>query len=82
MTTPLTHAEIVAACFAAVNDRDPRIVAALDYIEGAARLLDDARSDAMRLEICFDALDTIQALLSRPSPTTVSQPALVEAGPA
>lgn len=71
----MTHSEIVAACFAAVNDRDPRIVAALDYIEGASRLLDDARSDAARLEICFDALDTIQVLLSRPSQSTVSQPA-------
>lgn len=76
MTTQTT-AEIVAACISAVSDRDPRIVAALDYIEGAARLLDDARSDAARLEICFDALDTIQVLLSRPAQSTVSQPALV-----
>ena len=72
MTTQTT-AEIVAACMSAVSDRDPRIVAALDYIEGAARLLDDARSDAARLEICFDALDTIQVLLSRPAKSTVSQ---------
>ena len=76
MTTQTT-ADIVAACMSAVSDRDPRIVAALDYIEGAARLLDDARSDAARLEICFDALDTIQVLLSRPAQSTVSQPALV-----
>ena len=76
MTTQTT-ADIVAACMSAVADRDPRIVAALDYIEGAARLLDDARSDAARLEICFDALDTIQVLLSRPAQSTVSQPALV-----
>ena len=75
MTTQTT-ADIVAACMSAVADRDPRIVAALDYIEGAARLLDDARSDAARLEICFDALDTIQVLLSRPAQSTVSQPAL------
>lgn len=75
MTTQTT-ADIVAACMSAVSDRDPRIVAALDYIEGAARLLDDARSDAARLEICFDALDTIQVLLSRPARSTVSQPAL------
>lgn len=81
MTTQTT-AEIVAACMSAVSDRDPRIVAALDYIEGAARLLDDARSDAARLEICFDALDTIQVLLSRPAQSTVSHPALSEAGPA
>jgi len=81
MTTQTT-ADIVAACMSAVADRDPRIVAALDYIEGAARLLDDARSDAARLEICFDALDTIQVLLSRPAQSTVSQPALVQAGPA
>jgi hypothetical protein len=72
MTTQTT-ADIVAACMSAVADRDPRIVAALDYIEGAARLLDDARSDAARLKICFDALDTIQGLLSRPAPSTVSQ---------
>ena len=72
MTTQTT-ADIVAACMSAVSDRDPRIVAALDYIEGAARLLDDARSDAARLEICFDALDTIQVLLSRPAQSTVSQ---------
>ena len=82
MTTPLTHAEIVAACMAAVNDRDPRIVAALDYIEGATRLLDAADNDSARLGICFDALDTIQALLSRPLPSTVSQPAVSEAQPA
>lgn len=74
MTTQTT-ADIVAACMSAVSDRDPRIVAALDYIEGATRLLDDARSDAARLEICFDALDTIQVLLSRPAQSTVSQPA-------
>ena len=72
MTTQTT-ADIVAACMSAVSDRDPRIVAALDYIEGAARLLDDARSDAARLEICFDALDTIQVLLSRPAQSTVSK---------
>ena len=76
MTTQTT-ADIVAACMSAVSDRDPRILAALVYIEGAARLLDDARSDAARLEICFDALDTIQVLLSRPAQSTVSQPALV-----
>ena len=81
MTTQTT-ADIVAACMSAVSDRDPRIVAALDYIEGAARLLDDARSDAARLEICFDALDTIQVLLSRPAQSTVSQPAVLKAGPA
>ena len=75
MTTQTT-ADIVAACMSAVSDRDPRIVAALDLIEGAARLLDDARSDAARLEICFDALDTIQVLLSRPAQSTVSQPAI------
>ena len=80
MTTQTT-ADIVAACMSAVNDRDPRIVAALDYIEGAARLLDDARSDAARLEICFNALDTIQVLLSRPAQSTVSQPAPVQVGP-
>ena len=82
MTTPLTHAEIVAACMAAVNDRDPRIVAALDYIEGASRRLDVAEKDSIRLGICYDALDNIQAILSRPLPSTVSQPAPVEAGPA
>ena len=81
-TPAMTHAEIVAACLAAVNDRDPRIVAALDYIEGASRLLDTAENDSVRLGICFDALDTIQVMLSRPAPSTVSQPAPVEAGPA
>lgn len=70
--TDLTAAAISAQIAEAVNNRDPRIVAALDYIEGASRLLDDARSDAARLEICFDALDTIQVLLSRPT-STVSQ---------
>lgn len=78
----MTHSEIVAACFAAMNDRDPRIVAALDYIESVSLLIDDTCSDAARLQICFDALDFIQALLSRPSQSTVSQPAPVQAEPA
>ena len=82
MTTTMTHSEIVAACFAAVNDRDPRIVAALDMIESVSDAIDRAANDAERLQLAFGALDSVQFILSRPSQSTVSQPAPVQAEPA
>ena len=71
----MTHAEIVAACLAAVNDRDPRIVAALDVIEGVARDIDKADLLGDRCRMALEALGQVEHILSRPAPSTVSQPA-------
>ena len=81
-TPAMTHAEIVAACLAAVNDRDPRIVAALDVIEGVARDIDKADLLGDRCRLALEALGQVEHILSRPTPSTVSQPAPVQAGPA
>lgn len=80
-TPAMTHAEIVAACLAATNDRDPRIVAALDVIEAFGAAMDRTTTSAEATQLALDALDWVYRLLSAPSPT-VSQPAPVQAGPA
>jgi hypothetical protein len=81
-TPAMTHAEIVAACLAAIADRDPRIVAALDVIEAVARAIDNADLLGDRCRLALEALEQVEHILSRPTPSTVSQPAPVQAGPA
>ena len=79
-TRAMTHLEIVAACLAAVNDRDPRIVAALDLIEAFSTAMDRVTTSVEATQLALDTIDQVYIVLSRPS--TVSQPAPVEAGPA
>ena len=79
MTTQTT-ADIVAACMSAVNDRDPRIVAALDIIEAFNRSMDLGCSSFDATQLALDTIDRVYVVLSRPS--TVSQPAIAQAGPA
>ncbi len=79
-TPAMTHAEIVAACLAAIADRDPRIVAALDVIEAVARAIETADLLGDRCRLALEALEQVEHILSRPAPSTVSQPAPVQAG--
>ena len=64
-TPAMTHAEIVAACLAAVADRDPRIVAALDVIEGVSREI-DRRPLGDRCRLALEALGQVEHILTRP----------------
>jgi hypothetical protein len=65
-TPAMTHAEIVAACLAAVADRDPRIVAALDVIEGVGRDIDKAELPGDRCRLALEALGQVEHILTRP----------------
>ncbi len=80
-TPAMTHAEIVAACLAAVADRDPRIVAALDAIEGVAHVIDQIPLAADKARHALETLDAVYRILSAPT-SIVSQQALVQASPA
>jgi len=66
-TPAMTHAEIVAACLAAVADRDPRIVAALDVIEGVSRDIDKADLPGDRCRLALEALGQVEHILTRPA---------------
>jgi hypothetical protein len=66
-TPAMTHAEIVAACLAAVNDRDPRIVAALDVIEGVSRDIDKADLPGDRCRLALEALGQVEHILTGPA---------------
>jgi hypothetical protein len=66
-TPAMTHAEIVAACLAAVNGRDPRIVAALDVIEGVSRDIDKADLPGDRCRLALEALGQVEHILTRPA---------------
>jgi hypothetical protein len=65
-TPAMTHAEIVAACLAAVNDRDPRIGAALNVIEGVGRDIDKADLPGDRCRLALEALGQVEHILTRP----------------
>jgi hypothetical protein len=65
-TPAMTHAEIVAACLAAVNGRDPRIVAALDVIEAVSRDIDKAELPGDRCRLALEALGQVEHILTRP----------------
>jgi hypothetical protein len=66
-TPAMTHAEIVAACLAAVADRDPRIVAALDVIEGVGRDIDKADLPGDRCRLALEALGQVEHILTGPA---------------
>jgi hypothetical protein len=51
---------------AAVNDRDPRIVAALDVIEGVSRDIDKADLPGDRCRLALEALGQVEHILTRP----------------
>jgi hypothetical protein len=63
----MTHEEIVAACLAAVADRDPRIVVALDVIEAVSRDLDNTHLLVDRCRLALEALGQVEYILTRPA---------------
>jgi hypothetical protein len=63
----MTHEEIVAACLAAVADRDPRIVVALDVIEAVSRDIDNAHLLVDRCRLALEALGQVEYILTRPA---------------
>jgi len=62
----MTHEQIVAACLAAVADRDPRIVVALDVIEAVSRDLDNTHLLVDRYRLALEALGQVEHILTRP----------------
>ena len=63
----MTHEQIVAACLAAVADRDPRIVVALDVIEAVGRDIDNADLLVDRCRLALEALGQVEHILTRPA---------------
>jgi hypothetical protein len=62
----LTNEEIIAVCLQVVRC-DPRIVAALDVIEGLGRDIDKAELPGDRCRLVLEALEQVEHILTRPA---------------
>jgi len=62
----MTHEEIIAHCLA-IAQRDPRIVAALDVIEGVSRDIDKADLPGDRCRLALEALGQVEHILTGPA---------------
>jgi hypothetical protein len=61
----LTNEEIIAVCLKVIRC-DPRIVAALDVIEGVSRDIDKADLPGDRCRLALEALGQVEHILTRP----------------